>query len=603
MNEHDEELLRISESVSDGALIDWASESSGRPEDRPILEQLRIIESVAGVHRAGSARPQTANDDGEAAGWRWGSLRVHERIGSGAFAEVYRAYDPTLAREVALKVLRTDRPMPSLSHAHFLEEARKLARVRDQHVVTVHGADQREGRVGLWMDLIRGRTLEQVLAAQGPFGPRETVVIGMDLCRALAAIHRCGLVHGDVKTSNVMREEGGRIVLMDFGAVVDSGAGPSADALSYGTPAAMAPERLRGEPFGPTADVYGLGVLLYRLLTRHYPIEAESHLDLIDAHLRGAHRPLRDLRPDLSSNLIRVIEQAMDSKPERRFASVGVMERALARSLGRVAPTQRRLALVGVAALGLIAVVGGLWGWRAWQEQSERDPSRRDSTAVASPGEPSSSVRLPDPAGDRAATRRGAGSTVGPSAPSAITADVRMYRARRGIETPIGPGGEITPGDALFMDIRPSASGYVYVLDEDERGEVVVLFPLPEVDVTNPLEAGVWSRLPGRRHERPIHWQVTSPGGREVVMALLAREPLRQLEREIAGFSRATSGAPIVYGKVGSEALGSLRGIGGVVGAVESEGPPPRLSRILRALPSDKSADLWSWQIELANAR
>ena len=90
--------------------------------------------------------------------------------------------------------------------------------MRHPSVVTVYGAEEHDGRVGLWMEFIEGRTLEALLQAQGPFGAREAALVGRELCRAVAAVHGAGLVHRDIKAQNVMREDGGRLVLMDFGA-------------------------------------------------------------------------------------------------------------------------------------------------------------------------------------------------------------------------------------------------------------------------------------------------------------------------------------------------------------------------------------------------
>ena len=106
---------------------------------------------------------------------------------------------------------------PKEAHGRLLEEARRLARVRHTHVVQVYGAEQHDGRVGLWMELVRGESLEQTVQTRGAFGAREAALIGLDLCAALAAVHGAGLLHRDVKAQNVMRESGGRLVLMDFG--------------------------------------------------------------------------------------------------------------------------------------------------------------------------------------------------------------------------------------------------------------------------------------------------------------------------------------------------------------------------------------------------
>src|SRR5947208_3393422 len=133
-------------------------------------------------------------------------------------------------------------------------------------------------------DLERGQTLEEALARQGPFGAHEAAMIGMELCRALAAVHRAGLVHRDLKAANVMREQGGRVVLTDLGAAREHASGAGDEAAPQGTPATMAPEQLLGGAVGPAADIYGLGALLFRLVTGRYPIEASSLTELCDRH-------------------------------------------------------------------------------------------------------------------------------------------------------------------------------------------------------------------------------------------------------------------------------------------------------------------------------
>src|SRR3954464_539311 len=123
------------------------------------------------------------------------------------------------------------------------------------------------------MELVSGLTLEQQLAANGLISAREAAMIGVDLCRALASIHTCGLIHRDVKAQNVMREDGGRIVLMDLGTGRDSncGDGPPPSDLA-GTPFYLAPEIFTGAPASPRTDLYCLGVLLYHLVTGAFPV-------------------------------------------------------------------------------------------------------------------------------------------------------------------------------------------------------------------------------------------------------------------------------------------------------------------------------------------
>jgi serine/threonine-protein kinase len=184
------------------------------------------------------------------------------------------------------------------------------------------------------MEFVRGLTLEQMLVSHGPFSAREAGLVGYELCGALAAVHRAGLVHRDVKAQNVMREEGGRLVLVDFGA------GQKRDELgivggrAVGTPLYLAPEVIDGAAATTRSDVYSLGVLLYHLVTDDFPVKAATFGELVEARARGEITPLRDARPHLPKAFIEVVERAIDPDPERRFASAGRLEAALAQVIG-----------------------------------------------------------------------------------------------------------------------------------------------------------------------------------------------------------------------------------------------------------------------------
>ena len=282
-------------------------------------------ESGSGAESASKRRDQPCIDVK-----RWGELVLLEEIGRGSFGTVYRAHDPQLDRAVALKLLPSSGDDQLASR--LLNEARTLARVRHPNVVTVYGAGEHGGQVGLWMEFIRGVTLEQMLAIHGPFSDGEAGLIGRDLCRALATVHRAGLIHGDVKAENVMREQGGRLVLMDFGASRSS-ADPLRGAIA-GTVAYLAPELLEGAPATIASDVYSVGVFLYHLVTNDFPVKADTIAGLRAAHLRGDAARLQDLRPELHETFVRVVERATEREPGRRFASVSEMETALARIHG-----------------------------------------------------------------------------------------------------------------------------------------------------------------------------------------------------------------------------------------------------------------------------
>jgi eukaryotic-like serine/threonine-protein kinase len=261
---------------------------------------------------------------------RWGPFERLQRVGRGSFGEVYRAYDPTLQRLVALKLLLPrglDRDAEARS---LLKEARAMARIRHPNVVPIYGVDQHHDRVGFWSDFVQGQTLSDVLATQGPLGPREAALVGIDVSRAVGAVHAAGFIHRDIKAGNVMRETGGRILLMDFGLTYESGA----DFNRSGTPAYMAPEILAGEPATVASDVYAIGVLLFNLLTGRYPVEGRDLDRLRAAHDTGARVTLLDVRPDLPQALAHVVETAMSPDPRKRYGSAGQLVAALSEAIG-----------------------------------------------------------------------------------------------------------------------------------------------------------------------------------------------------------------------------------------------------------------------------
>jgi serine/threonine-protein kinase len=386
----DERVLHdVAGAVVDGVPVDWASAESSADDEsmRRIVRELKVIAAIADAHgRAvlcteyqpiktdacigrGGEENAADVDSSEEALQTWGPLRVLERVSEGAFGSVYRAWDTRLDREVALKLLRR-RDWSDADDASFvIHEGRMLAHVRQPNVVTVYGADRIAGHVGLWMEFIHGRTLEELVRERGPFGAGEATVIGLDVCRALSAVHRAGLLHRDIKTPNVMREDGGRIVLMDFGTGLDHTSGSNHEASGLaGTPLYMAPEILEGHEASIRSDIYSVGVLLYRLVTGSHPVQEHSVADVRDAHARGARTFLRDARPDLPESFVQIVERALSVKPEDRYASAGAMEAALAATNGSAHASRRAARAVRLgrtfaiaAGLLLMAAVGVLW--------------------------------------------------------------------------------------------------------------------------------------------------------------------------------------------------------------------------------------------------
>ncbi len=367
----------LSEAISDGRPVDWNGVEVNDSSTRELVEQLRVLADIAQLHRETLPEPSDGHITtpellAEAVGGTWGRLILRRIIGRGGRGLVYRAWDPQLEREVALKVIAE---APDDLASDVIAEARQLARVQHPNVATIYGADRIDGTTGLWMELIEGRTLERMLREDGRFSAREAALVGVDVCAALAAVHKAGVLHRDVKAQNVMRDRHGRIVLMDFGTSRLADESPS-DVFVHdgvGTPMYMAPELWQGGQASVRSDVYAVGVLLYRLVTGGLPVDARSIDDLKRAHRDGAIRRLSDERSDLPLAFIHIVERAMDPDPSRRYASAGALEMALAAFLAPVATEARTsgprrwwpaaiLSLAAVAAIGVLAAsMLGAW--------------------------------------------------------------------------------------------------------------------------------------------------------------------------------------------------------------------------------------------------
>jgi hypothetical protein len=347
----------------------------------------------------------------------------------------------------------------------------------------------------------------------------------------------------------------------------------------------MAPETILNQETTPRSDLYGLGVLLYHLVSGSYPVRASSIRELAERHRRREAKLLRDARSDLPEAFVHVVERALAWEPERRFGSAGEMERALSDALAieRPAPSPpppsirtttllRGLPRWPMAAIAAMAVATlGLLGWWILREE-QRPPS------------------LPPDA----------------RATATVSYEIcaALYRVGQEDRERLTSGDRLAIGDKLALEIEGTVPLHVYVFNEDERGESYALFPLPDLVLQNPLPAEERHLLPGAdRHETYDSWKVTSAGGREHLVVLASPEPLLEIEAELEKLPRPRPGAAAM--PVPEDAMVRLRGIGGVAASAgpASEASAGRLFEIARRLAGspERIEGVWMRQIELLN--
>jgi hypothetical protein len=524
-------------SISRGMPVNWQDVAGGQPapEKNEVLTELQALETLAQL-----SKPVPD---------RWGAFVITGEIGRGTFGVVYRAFDPNLQLELALKIV-TRKPPSAFDPLRALSEARLLAQIDHPNVVRVYRAEQIGDEVGVAMELIKGTSLAALVRRQGPYSARETMLIVLDLCRALAAVHRANVLHGDIKAHNVMRAEGGRTVLMDFGSARDASGDLADDDAITGTPLYLAPEVFAGDPRTRSSDIYSLGVLLYFLATASYPIGGSTRSEVERRHSHAVPRKhLRDVRPDLPESFIRVVDRALAYRPEDRHESAGALEadlnRALALDAGDGAKPWRwrhlviaaaLLALVGAGAI-IISQGGGL---------------------VPSPSAPTS---------DAAATAPAAGSAAAPTPAPADEYRIHaaVFRELDGRQERLDHGARLNPGDKLSLQLTATVPIYFYVVNEDEQGEAWLLFPLDAENGLAPLRPGQKHRLPVAHGIEQFSWEVSSRGGREHILLFASRErPSLDLEHMFAGLPRPVFGRPVDYQRLSPQAVQMLRGIGGL---------------------------------------
>ena len=258
------------------------------------------------------AAPASADEIG-----RLGPYRVLKQLGQGGMGAVYLGLDERLGRKLALKVMLPQYAANAAAKERFLREARAAAQITHDNVVTVYEADERDGLPYIAMQFLQGYPLDEFLKKKGNPSVPQILRIGRETAAGLAAAHRIGLVHRDIKPGNLWLEApNGRVKVLDFGLArpVDAEAELTKSGAIVGTPAYMSPEQGRGQKVDGRTDLFSLGALLYRLCTGRLPFEGANVMAILTALATDEPRPVREWNPNVPPALADLIHQLLAKK-------------------------------------------------------------------------------------------------------------------------------------------------------------------------------------------------------------------------------------------------------------------------------------------------
>ncbi len=270
-----------------------------------------------------------------------GKYRIVGSLGRGATGVVYRALDETLGREVAIKILASEVAESDLMK-RFRTEATALAKLNHPGIATIYELFSSGSDLLMVMEFVAGQTLEQLSNREGPMAPARAVYLVDGILSALEHAHRAGIIHRDMKPANVMVSQAGGVKIMDFGIARVRGLEHiTVDGCLMGTPAYVSPEHVRGEQVDERADLYAVGVILYRLLTGKLPFNADSTVVMLQKHVSESPTALRAHRADLPPWCESIVQRAMAKVPAKRFQTASEFKTALRRAAGAASTASR----------------------------------------------------------------------------------------------------------------------------------------------------------------------------------------------------------------------------------------------------------------------
>ncbi len=260
-----------------------------------------------------------------------GRYRIVRKLGAGGMADVYLAEDQELGRQVAIKILNDRHAADDSFIERFRREAKNAAGLSHPNIVSIYDRGEAEGTYYIAMEFLDGRSLKELIVGRGPAPIKVAIEYARNILAALAAAHRQGIVHRDIKPHNVLIGAEGRVKVTDFG-IARSGASQMTEVGSIiGTAQYLSPEQARGAPVDQTSDLYSAGVVLYEMLTGQVPFTGDTPLEIAMKHLSEVPKPPSEHRPEIPHDLDSIVLRALAKDPSERYQSAEEMDADLAR--------------------------------------------------------------------------------------------------------------------------------------------------------------------------------------------------------------------------------------------------------------------------------
>jgi len=512
-------------------------------------------------------------------------FQIQEVLGRGGMGEVYKAFDPTLQRTVAVKTVRPDIDRPEYLD-RLMREAQACARLSHPNIVTMFEAGQADGVVYIAMEYLQGKNLADVLDAN-TLTFEEKIRILAKALEALEHAHGLEVVHRDIKPSNMHLGDDGSIKLMDFGLarvlVADT---LTATGNVLGTPHYASPEQLKGDLVDRRTDIYSTGVMAYEMLSGRRPFEPDNDsissviIKVLQQPAAPMDTPLSRMLPDIEA----IVSRAMAKAPEQRFQTANDMRKSL---LGFLDASRPRLAVIEAHGHSTIVInseppaqpSSRRWMWmggaaaavaigalllgapsREMESPAAHETAVTPSPAPVVPGAAPdagslaspASAKLPTPVVNPPAAAIGAPKPVPPApAPDAkelfvstdatnISPGIRFRLIQAGVnDAPmdVDPAGEFKTGDRLRFAFESNIDGFLYVAQQGASGNWGVLFPNPDIN------GGRNAVKRFEEYEVPsgAWFELDENAGTERIFVFLSREPLKTLpgfDRPVRSFER-----------------------------------------------------------------